>query len=99
VRTDIIKELKLRDGRCSIASFNRPNLTYRIIPKSAPYEQVLALIRSRPNDSGIVRQQKSTESLARNLHEDGVSAKPYHAGLTSAERTKHQEAFLRDDMR
>jgi ATP-dependent DNA helicase RecQ len=101
VRTDIIKELKLRDGRCYIASFNRPNLTYRVIPKSAPYEQVLALIRSRPNDSGIVycASRKSTESLARNLHEDGVSAKPYHAGLTSAERTKHQEAFLRDDVR
>jgi ATP-dependent DNA helicase RecQ len=101
VRTDIIKQLKLREPRCYIASFNRPNLTYRVVPKSAPYEQLLAFIRSRPNDNGIVycASRKSAESLARNLREDDVSAKPYHAGLTSAERTTHQEAFLRDDVR
>src|SRR6184192_2423345 len=101
VRADIIKELKLRDPRAYVASFNRPNLTYRIIPKTTAYEQLLAFIRSRPNDSGIIycASRKSTESLARNLNEDGISAKPYHAGLTSTDRTKHQEAFLRDDVR
>ncbi len=101
VRTDIVKELKLRDARCYIASFNRPNLTYQVVAKSAPYEQLLAFVRSRPNESGIVycASRKSTESVARNLIEDGVIAKPYHAGLTAAERTKHQEAFLRDDVR
>src|SRR5213080_3974331 len=90
VRIDIIQQLHLREPRCYIASFNRPNLTYRIVPKSAPYEQLLAFIRSRPNDSGIVycASRKNTESLARNLNEDGVSAKPYHAGLTNVERTK-----------
>jgi ATP-dependent DNA helicase RecQ len=101
VRADIVKQLKLHEPRCYVASFNRPNLTYRVIPKSAPYEQLLALVRSRPTDSGIVycASRKSTESLARNLNEDGISAKPYHAGLTFSERTKHQEAFLRDDVR
>jgi ATP-dependent DNA helicase RecQ len=101
VRADIVKELKLQDPRCYVASFNRPNLTYRVIPKTATYEQLLAFIRSRPNDSGIVycASRKSTESLARILNEDGVSAKPYHAGLTNVERTKHQDAFLRDDVR
>ena len=101
VRADIVKELKLRDPRCYVASFNRPNLTYRVVPKSGPYEQLLAFIRSRPNDSGIVycASRKSTESLTRNLNEDGVNAKPYHAGLTNVERTKHQDAFLRDDVR
>src|SRR5881396_2298206 len=101
VRADIVKQLKLREPRCYVASFDRPNLTYRVIPKSAPYEQLLALIRSRPTDSGIVycASRKSTESLARNLNEDGITAKPYHAGLTTSERTKHQDAFLRDDVR
>src|SRR5216117_1388241 len=101
VRADIVKQLKLREPRCYVASFNRPNLTYRVIPKSAPYEQLLALIRSRPNDSGIIycASRKSTESLARNLNEDGITTTPYHAGLTSTERTKHQDAFLRDDVR
>jgi len=101
VRADIVKQLKLREPRCYVASFNRSNLTYRVVSKAAPYEQLLTFIRSRSNDSGIVycASRKSAESLARNLTEDGVSAKTYHAGLTSAERTKNQEAFLRDDVR
>jgi ATP-dependent DNA helicase RecQ len=101
VRTDIVKQLKLREPRCYVASFNRPNLTYRVVAKTAPYEQLLTFIHSRSNDSGIVycASRKSADSLARNLSEDDVSAKPYHAGLTSAERTKNQEAFLRDDVR
>jgi ATP-dependent DNA helicase RecQ len=101
VRTDIVQQLHLREPRCYVASFNRPNLTYRVVPKSSPYEQLLAFVESRPTDSGIVycASRKSTDSFARNLNEDGVSAKPYHAGLTSAERTKHQESFLRDDVR
>jgi ATP-dependent DNA helicase RecQ len=101
VRADVVKQLKLRKPRCYVASFNRPNLTYRVVPKTAPYEQLLEFIRSRPDDSGIIycASRKSAESLARNLKEDGVSAKPYHAGLTSSERTKNQEAFLRDDVR
>jgi len=101
VRTDIVQQLHLREPHCYVASFNRPNLTYRVVPKSAPYEQLLAFIRSRPNDGGIIycASRKSTESLACNLNEDGISAKPYHAGLTTGERTKHQESFLRDDVR
>jgi ATP-dependent DNA helicase RecQ len=101
VRSDIIQQLHLRDPRCYVASFNRPNLTYRVLPKSGPYEQLLAFIESRPTESGIVycASRKSTDSLARNLNEDGISAKPYHAGLTTGERTKHQESFLRDDVR
>src|SRR5437867_8426602 len=101
VRGDIVKQLQLRDPRCYVASFNRPNLTYRVVPKSSPYEQLLGFIRARPNESGIVycASRKSTDSMARNLNDDCISAKPYHAGLTPSERTKHQESFLRDDFR
>src|SRR6266700_4042561 len=98
VRADILKQLALRDPRCYVASFNRPNLSYRVVPKSAPYEQLLAFIRGRPNESGIVycASRKTADSLARNLSQDGVKAKPYHAGLTARERTQNQELFLRD---
>jgi ATP-dependent DNA helicase RecQ len=101
VRTDIIKQLKLREPRCYVASFNRPNLTYRVVAKSAPYEQLITFVRGRASESGIVycASRKSADSLTAQLNEDGVSAKPYHAGLTSAERTKNQELFLRDDVR
>jgi ATP-dependent DNA helicase RecQ len=101
VRIDIVKQLKLCDPRCYVASFNRPNLNYRVVPKNTPHEQLVTFLRSRRDESGIVycASRKSTESLARNLNEDGISAKPYHAGLTGDERAKHQEAFLRDDVR
>jgi ATP-dependent DNA helicase RecQ len=101
VRTDIITQLKLRAPACYVASFDRPNLTYRVFAKSKPYEQLLQFLRGRPRDSGIVycQARKTAERLADRLSEDGVKAKPYHAGLTGNERTQHQELFLRDEVR
>ncbi|PZR77309.1 MAG: DNA helicase RecQ [Chthoniobacterales bacterium] len=101
VRDDIVRQLKLREARTYVASFDRPNLTYRVVPKSAPYEQLLSFLKARPHESGIVycASRKSADSLARNLIEDGIPAKPYHAGLEGNERSRHQEMFLRDDAR
>ena len=101
VRADIIQHLKLREPACYVASFNRPNLTYRVIPKSGPYEQTLAFIRARPRESGIVycQSRKSAESVATNLNEDGIPARPYHAGLDGKIRAQNQELFLRDEVR
>jgi ATP-dependent DNA helicase RecQ len=101
VRDDIVKQLKLRQPRCYVASFNRPNLTYRVVPKSSAYQQVLDFVRARPNESGIVycASRKSSDALAEKLTRDGIKALPYHAGMESKERTRNQEAFLRDDAR
>ncbi|MDQ6656353.1 MAG: DNA helicase RecQ, partial [Verrucomicrobiota bacterium] len=101
VREDILKQLKLREPRCYVASFDRPNLTYRVIPKSAPYEQLLTFLQARPHESGIVycASRKTADSLAAKLKSDGIPAKPYHAGLESDERARNQEMFLRDDVR
>src|SRR6266566_2816567 len=101
VRDDIIKQLKLHAPRCYVASFNRPNLTYRVVAKSSAYQQVLDFIRAHPNDSGIVycASRKSTDALAEKLTKDGIKALPYHAGMEPRERTRNQEAFLRDDAR
>ena len=101
VRQDIVKLLKLRDPNCYVASFNRPNLSYRVLAKSKAYEQVLDFLRARPKESGIIycQARKSAENVAERLTEDGIKAKPYHAGLTGPERAKHQDLFLRDDVR
>ena len=101
VRADIVKHLKLRDPGCYVASFNRPNLNYRVIPKSEPYEQALEFIKARPRDSGIVycQSRKSAESVAARLNEDGVKAAAYHAGMEGKDRATNQELFLRDEVR
>src|SRR2546423_577286 len=101
VRDDIIKQLKLRASRCYVASFNRPNLAYRVVAKSSAYEQVRDFIKAHPNESGIVycASRKSTDALSEKLTRDGIKARPYHAGMESKERTRNQEAFLRDDAR
>lgn len=101
VRADIIKQLKLRDPRCYLASFNRPNLTYRVVPKTKGYDQLLDFVRARPREAGIVycASRAATEKLAERLNRDGVKARAYHAGLNAKERSENQELFLRDEVR
>lgn len=101
VQGDIVKQLHLNEPRRYVASFNRPNLTYRVIPKDKPYDQLYEFIRKRRTESGIVycSSRKAADSVASRLIEDGVKALPYHAGLTAKERSKNQELFLRDEVR
>ena len=101
VRTDIVAQLHLRDSRLYIASFNRPNLTYRVAAKSGAYEQILSYLRARKGESGIiyVQARKTAETMAAKLTADGIKALPYHAGLESGVRSANQECFLRDEAR
>lgn len=101
VRGDIVRQLKLRDPEVFLASFNRPNLSYSVIPKDKATRQVCEFVRGRPNDSGIVyvQSRKSAESIAEALSGEGIAAVPYHAGLSAEERSANQEAFLRDEAR
>lgn len=101
VRGDIIRQLQLPEPEVFLASFNRPNLSYSIVPKSQSTRQVYEFIRERPNDAGIVyvQSRKSAESIAAALVAEGVKAVAYHAGLQPEERAANQEAFLRDEAR
>jgi ATP-dependent DNA helicase RecQ len=101
VRTDIVGQLHLREPACYVASFNRPNLTYRVLCKSNAYGQLSEFIGARSRESGIVycQSRKSVETTAARLNRDAVRAAPYHAGLSAEDRNRHQELFLRDEVR
>jgi ATP-dependent DNA helicase RecQ len=101
VRDDIIRQLRLRDPSIHVASFNRPNLTYRVIPKSQSYRQILDFVKARPKECGIVYcfSRASAESVSAKLAQDGVKSLPYHAGLSAKERSANQDAFLKDEVR
>ena len=100
VREDIVRQLHLRDPATYVASFNRPNLTYRIEAKGQTAERIARLARARKGEAGIVycASRNATEALAERLVKEGVKALPYHAGLTPETRAANQERFLRDEV-
>ncbi len=99
VREDIVRQLHMREPAVFVASFNRPNLAYRVVPKDRAYAQVIEFVRERKKESGIIYclSRKATEGLAERLVADGIVARAYHAGLTDTERAENQESFLRDE--
>src|ERR1044071_6628912 len=101
VRRDIITHLKLREPQVFVASFNRPNLMYRVVPKDQPLKQIIDFVKKREHESGIIycASRAAAERVAEGLAGRGFSAKPYHAGLSGEERARNQEQFLRDDAR
>lgn len=98
--SEIASRLKLQDARHFVASFDRPNIQYRIAPKNEPKRQLLDLLRAEhPGDAGIVYclSRASVEKTAQFLVKSGIEALPYHAGLDAAVRAEHQGRFLRED--
>ncbi|MFE9190832.1 DNA helicase RecQ [Micromonospora sp. NPDC007208] len=99
-RTEIATRLKLDDARHFVASFDRPNIQYRIVPKREPRKQLLTLLRDEhPGDAGIVYclSRASVDKTAEFLTANGVAALPYHAGLDAGTRARNQQRFLRED--
>ncbi|MDQ0425908.1 DNA helicase RecQ [Cellulomonas iranensis] len=97
---EICERLQLTDAAQFVASFDRPNIRYRIVPKDNPRAQLLHLLRTEhEGDSGIVYclSRASVEQTAAALVDAGVHALPYHAGLDRRVRAENQSRFLRDD--
>ena len=102
VRQDILRSLKMRDPEVVVTSFNRPNLTYRVISaakKDQKVPRILDIIR-RSSPPGIVyaTTRKECEELAESLRRSGVDAAAYHAGMGSANRAEVQERFMTDEL-
>ncbi len=103
VRTDIVKNLRMRDPNLFLSSFNRDNLYYEIRPKHSQdkaIKQIVQYIKTQQGKSGIiyVQSRKNTEKIAQVLQINGINAAPYHAGLDAKTRNRVQDEFLMEDI-
>ncbi|MDY6840061.1 MAG: DNA helicase RecQ [Pseudomonadota bacterium] len=99
-RKEIAERLSLTEARHFVSGFDRPNIQYRIAPKINTNNQLLAFIKAEhEGDCGIVYclSRNKVDATARTLAQKGYTALPYHAGLSSEQRARHQERFLRED--
>ena len=96
VRRDIVSQLGLHNPVQFIGSFDRPNLVYRVLPRAGLKRQLQDILGRHRGEAGIIycTSRKEVDALAAWLTSVGVPALPYHAGLSDALRTAHQDAFL-----
>ena len=102
-RHDIIEQLKLKDAREFVSSFDRPNLSLTVKRGYKAAEKlhfILNFIKARPMEAGIIYclSRKTTEKVAEDLMKKGILAAPYHAGLSAFERSQTQERFKNDQL-
>ncbi len=100
VREDIIKQLSLEKHKMFISSFNRPNLSYEVLPKKDSFFSILNLVRSYKNESVIIYcfSRNDTEAMVEKLKKRGLKALAYHAGLNAKIRKENQEKFIKDEV-
>jgi ATP-dependent DNA helicase RecQ len=98
VRKDIAAQLHLHDPEVLVGTFDRPNLVYRVVPRTDRIGQTLEILGRHRGEASIVYclSRRDTEDLAARLAAEGILARPYHAGLDSAQRHATQEAFARE---
>ena len=98
-RTDIIKQLNLKNPKTFVASFDRANLSLEVRPALDRVKQIIDFVEKKPNESGIIYclSRKTTEELADKLQKKGIKAKAYHAGLENKLRAETQDEFINDD--
>ncbi|MSO56471.1 MAG: DNA helicase RecQ [Acidobacteria bacterium] len=96
VRRDIATQLGLRDPIEFVGSFDRPNLLYRAMPRATLKKQLLDVLERHRGEAGVIYcvSRREVDALAAWLTGIGVTALPYHAGLSDADRSRHQDAFL-----
>jgi ATP-dependent DNA helicase RecQ len=98
VQRDIIDQLGLQDPRLLVGDFDRPNLVYRIVPRTNLEAQTLATVKAHAGEAVIVYciSRADTERLAAFLKTKGIRAAAYHAGLDPRTRAATQEAFAKE---
>ncbi len=99
VQSDIIKNLKIPNAVLFKSSFNRPNLFYKVVPKTESVDfDIIRFLHTQKGKSGIIycMSRNKVTTFAELLQANGIKALPYHAGMDAKERTENQDAFLNE---
>ncbi len=99
VRRDIAAQLALVGPELLVGSFDRPNLSYRVLPRREPLKQTIDVIERHRGEAGIIYciRKKDVDETTEALKRHGLEARRYHAGLTREERSATQEAFANEE--
>jgi ATP-dependent DNA helicase RecQ len=100
VREDIAGQLALRSPLQLVGSFDRPNLVYRVLARANLKRQLQDILARHAREAGIIycQSRREVDDLAAWLSGEGLRALPYHAGLSDADRHRHQDAFINEDI-
>jgi ATP-dependent DNA helicase RecQ len=98
VRADIITQLGLKNPDVLVGDFDRPILTYRVLPKHEMRNQVLEVLGRHKGEAGIIYciRRKDVDDLTEWLRARGHAALPYHAGMSADDRQASQDAFAEE---
>ncbi len=98
-REDIIDRLGLHSAKVFTTSFDRPNITYEIVERDQPRQQLLRFLSRHKGSSGIVYclSRAKVEETAGWLNDQGIRALAYHAGMERETRDANQDAFLKEE--
>ncbi len=98
VRRDIAEQLSLKDPAMLVGSFDRPNLIYKVRPRSRIVKQVCEVMDQHRDESGIVYciRRRDVEEMAAALTQKGFRVAPYHAGMSDEARRKNQDDFVNE---
>jgi len=100
VQADIITQLRFDKAQLNIASVDRQNLIYRVMPRANIISQITGVLKKHSGDAGIIYclRRNDVDNISGRLNELGFKNLPYHAGLSDEERHLNQDQFIREEV-
>lgn len=100
VQADILTQLRFAHPQLNIASVDRPNLAYRVMPRANVISQMVKVLEKHPQEAGIIYclRRSDVDNISGRLNKLGFKNLPYHAGLSDEERHLNQDRFIREEV-
>lgn len=100
VQKDIVDQLRFVNAGIHIGQVDRPNLTYRALPRKHILQQIIGILTKHINEAGIIYclRRKDVDAISGDLNARGIKNVGYHAGMSDKNRHSAQEKFAREEV-